>query len=587
MRIRLESGDTVINKLNVRRSTVASLAARLQISRLFNSIDFYPASLSPFAIICIRRLRDPMPGTVSLDYHRLQPPFVWQRAVSKAIEAMAMGAVRPIRGPVPANAECVVFDNPAELLACLAGDWSDGSAGARWWWKSLFPATDLYVTLTQLWAESAEYVPAALDLLAVRREVVAFAHALREENARVIRRAVIERFALHEIDRCLAEFESLIDHSKLDDVYECFASFWRNWPVVENRDTSLGFARQSFLGVGLMAARAPAQLRSRNFAQSLRTQVEAVAEFIASERHGAGGSKKIGDNLQSKTSPSAEAPAVRNSRSAGPDFLEASESDAAPVAPPKIPAPNEEPEAPTKTLYPTRRDETTERTDRETALTIIEGDDLQDARSDAPRLAEILSAAVESAFLAVRRIETEFGGVFYLVNFGLFAGLYEDFTSPRQTGIDLPLWDFLALFGEDLMGDRLRRDPVWTLLAQLAGRDEAEEPGIGFNALEDWRLPEEWSVGGNDGAPAGASAAQWVEWRAPHLRARLQSALGCDDDELARLLIERHARVEVSATHLDVRMSLNDLPIEIRLAGLDRDPGWVPAAGRFIAFHFD
>jgi hypothetical protein len=587
MRIRLESGDTVINRLNVRRSSVASLAAQLQITRLFNSIDFYPAGLSPFAIICIRRMRDPMPGTVSLDYRRQEPPFAWRRAVGKAIETMAMGAVRPIRGLVPANAECVVFDNPAELLACLAGDWSEGSAGARWWWKSLFPATDLYVALTRLWAESAEYVPAALDLLAIRRKVVAFAHALREENARVIRRAVIERFAFHEIDRCLAEFESLIDHSKFDGVYERFASFWQNWPVVENRDASLGFARQSLLCVGLMAARAPAQLRSRSFAQSLRAQVEAVAEIIASERHGAGGSMKIGDNLQSKNSPSAEAPAGRNYRSAAPDFLEASGSDAAPVAPSNIPSPSEEPEAPTKPLYLTRRDETTERVDRVTTLTIIEGDDLPNARSDAPLLAEVLSASVESAFLTVRRIETEFGGVFYLVNFGLYAGLYEDFTSPRQTGIDLPLWDFLALAGERLVGERLRRDPVWMLLAQLAGRDEAEEPGLGFNAPEDWRLPEEWSVGGDDGAPAGASAAQWTEWLAPHLRSRLRGALGCDDDELARLLIERQARVEVSATHMDVRMSLNELPIEIRLAGLDRNPGWVPAAGRFIAFHFD
>ena len=36
----------------------------------------------------------------------------------------------------------------------------------------------------------------------------------------------------------------------------------------------------------------------------------------------------------------------------------------------------------------------------------------------------------------------------------------------------------------------------------------------------------------------------------------------------------------------DLTLSLADLPIELRLAGLDRDPGWVPAAGRYIAFHF-
>jgi len=43
----------------------------------------------------------------------------------------------------------------------------------------------------------------------------------------------------------------------------------------------------------------------------------------------------------------------------------------------------------------------------------------------------------------------------------------------------------------------------------------------------------------------------------------------------------------VTATHVDIFFALDELPIEIRLAGLDRNPGWVPAAGRFIALHYD
>jgi hypothetical protein len=43
----------------------------------------------------------------------------------------------------------------------------------------------------------------------------------------------------------------------------------------------------------------------------------------------------------------------------------------------------------------------------------------------------------------------------------------------------------------------------------------------------------------------------------------------------------------VTPTRVDVLMKLNELPIAIRLAGLDRDPGWVPAAGRFVAFRFE
>jgi hypothetical protein len=43
----------------------------------------------------------------------------------------------------------------------------------------------------------------------------------------------------------------------------------------------------------------------------------------------------------------------------------------------------------------------------------------------------------------------------------------------------------------------------------------------------------------------------------------------------------------VTATRVDVVFELKRLPLEVRMAGLDRDPGWVPAAGRFVAFHFE
>lgn len=65
-------------------------------------------------------------------------------------------------------------------------------------------------------------------------------------------------------------------------------------------------------------------------------------------------------------------------------------------------------------------------------------------------------------------------------------------------------------------------------------------------------------------------------------------ALGSEsDDDVARTLCRCYARVRATDTQVDVFFGLQDLPLEIRFAGLDRDPGWVPAAGRFIAFHFD
>ncbi len=80
---------------------------------------------------------------------------------------------------------------------------------------------------------------------------------------------------------------------------------------------------------------------------------------------------------------------------------------------------------------------------------------------------------------------------------------------------------------------------------------------------------------------------RWLGWLLPYLEARLALALGSDDPTTVPLLVCRHrARVEVSATALDVHLSLAELPMAIRIAGLDRDPGWIPAAGRTLAFHF-
>jgi len=70
------------------------------------------------------------------------------------------------------------------------------------------------------------------------------------------------------------------------------------------------------------------------------------------------------------------------------------------------------------------------------------------------------------------------------------------------------------------------------------------------------------------------------------IRPRLQLALGVNDEDLPRYFKQR-ARIVVSVLNFDVYFALADLPIEIRLSGLDRDPGWVPAAGRTVRFHYD
>ena len=247
--------------------------------------------------------------------------------------------------------------------------------------------------------------------------------------------------------------------------------------------------------------------------------------------------------------------------------------------------------------------------------------------------------------------QTRLGGLFYLINAALALDLYGDFTRPLEPGIDLSIWDFLALAGRELIGEAIEVDPIWQMLARLAGRSENEPPGSRFDAGDEWRLPadwlsafpesDQWSYQTSRGRlivwhPAGFEALnvklgprvpmrditariadetrlyshiagfkrqsrvevrrrkresnrdRWIRCIADYLRVRLARSLGIEPGyELNRMLLDRLARVEVGPARLDVFFSLADLPIEIRLAGLDRDPGWVPSAGRAIAFHYD
>lgn len=234
-------------------------------------------------------------------------------------------------------------------------------------------------------------------------------------------------------------------------------------------------------------------------------------------------------------------------------------------------------------------------------------------------------------------VTTEHGGLFYLVNLALYLRLYGD-----DDNLPLPLWDFVALVGRALLDDAAAvDDQVWALLAELTGRGDDDPPGARFMPPTDWRLrpawlapfeavakshasPERLVISHAEGfvivdveahadresqlavelapygtltcapavdelapLPADTPLDRWLARLLPYLRARLRHGLAIDDSELPALLLAHPARVHVTDTHVDIMLSLESLPIEIRVAGLDRDPGWVAAAGRFIAFHFE
>ena len=174
--------------------------------------------------------------------------------------------------------------------------------------------------------------------------------------------------------------------------------------------------------------------------------------------------------------------------------------------------------------------------------------------------ASMSSAAAKPSTAVV--FESAHAGLFFVVNAALHLGLYGDFSRPRHSGLEISPYRFLHDIGSAVGKRRFRRDPLAAWLAAEADPDGNRRPG----------------------SPRAATPTFVVAY----LRARLALSLGLTDPRrLAAALLRIAGRVRIGGERIDVFFALRDLPIAIRFAGLDRDPGWLPAAGRDLRFHFD
>lgn len=72
-----------------------------------------------------------------------------------------------------------------------------------------------------------------------------------------------------------------------------------------------------------------------------------------------------------------------------------------------------------------------------------------------------------------------------------------------------------------------------------------------------------------------------------YLLARVLGESAPGTNNLAEIMLCKHGQLSAGRTHIDLHMSLEQISIAIRRAGLDRDPGWIPDLGRIVLFHFD
>lgn len=643
----VESGKIYVRNLRALSRERDALALRQRLDAALSSMDLHPAGVPASAIVCVRSLRTRQPHGVARDGGGAGRG--WQESVATTLAGLAARAARPARGPVPDAAEAVMFADRAELLACLAVDWLKGALTAeRWWWRSLLSArAGTRALVLGEWLEAPEHVPAALEHLAREGQAVAFARSLGEDEAAGLLSRVAHAHGALELRAAAAP--NAPSDAPMGDARAAFSFAGAEGAAGEGRAEAdgtgpapwlahaaeagaegLGPAQQSLLGVGLSLARAPHRARSLAFAAEVRKwraatergpehAPEAADDYRQRALH-APPAEEAADGLETPAPHRAQEHAPDEGPHGAPDF-----SDAPAARDEAVEQTGPEGSRQTAGEFERRQHEAGEACGAEARRPelIPEGDAVEsrEGRAEARRdFGEEGAREAPPPRLLEARVETRLGGLFYLVNVGLFLELYGDFTTPRRPGLALPLWDFVALVGRELYGPEICEDPAWPLLARLAGREPEEAPGRNFEPPAEWRVPASWLApfGGEgfrhwtfeDGRvrlrhgrgfvaldvpthpeqePGGSVALEtWVGWVAGYVKARLRLALGVGEGRgLGRLVCEQDARVAVTASHVDVHFRLAALPIEVRLAGLDRDPGWVPAAGRYVAFYYE
>lgn len=452
-----------------------------------------------------------------------------RRPVGPTIDELADRAARPARGPVPSAANAVLFADRAELLACLAQDWCRGLLSNQWWWQALFPRVEP-ATVSKAWRDEPHAAPAALDRLARSGDLATFS----------------SRLSSSETTQLAVQLASVFQVPEVLPIVERIIAGQSNG-TMPAREEKLDAARPD------AAARVPPRLpRHEPLAAAIDRYVPEIAELtgtvearsfatIALLVHRAPLNRitSIVRELSVAADDVAgfDAPASVTTGAASPEST-ALESVA---ATPEVSSPYAS--EPILSLV-------------SHASVVVEAGDVREACDAPPSPAPVRSLDLNAPLPGIV-IESEFAGAFYLVNVAIALGYYGDFTQPLARGLDLSIWEFIARVSRRLVDtEAFDADALPGLLRHLMREDEPPGP--------------EWDA--------------WLDDHLPLIRTRLSAALGVDDEHVGRFVVQRRGRIRATQTQIEVVFDLAALPIEIRVSGLDRDPGFVPAAGLSIAF---
>ena len=664
------------------------LRARLRLERTLAATDWTPAGLPSGALLFVRRLRvqgpgfAPAGGASPIGRDPFADDRVFASRIADALRAQGRAARRPWSDALAVDADAVWFEDEHELAACLIRDWLRGLVAQRWWWRSVLAGAGIDAWLRSELLSRGERLAPTLQRLAAVSLAGAWLARMDDADARTGFDALARAYALPHAR--VEDVDATRDRSGHPGQQE--ASTTRSahpaspTPAAARRRlqrivpelaaTTWRPAQARLLAHGLALLRAPAEARTRAFADDVAAWRptsghahaavddaidgkgigqddddagrQGTAQAMPSRRRVAASARRRSNGTLRADTEAAMAAA----RDGSPQHSASSAVLVSNLAPAFMGTPNETGARDAQAPVP-------ESMLSEHAATVraieppMQMADVSPATAEAATVDE--AVLVAKPVLTVQTLSTTYGGLFYVLNAALALGVYGDFTAPRTQGIALSPWDLLARLGLHWFGRAFRRDPLWALLADVAGRSPRRAPSWRIDPPLRWEPGDDWlrawapiamldhgvdrragrlQVLHPDGfavfdvprdtrlrpaaqaralclTRAGAARARlrpattmpkalpgdpglrWLHRFADYLAARFMRALGTSSPRKAVVLLCRHAAdVRCDASRVEIALPLASLPLPVRIAGLDRDPGWIPAAGRDVRFHF-
>ena len=550
-----------------------------RLAGVLDNAQMRPRGLPPQAIFVVNRLAAPQAGDLFAMHGGVwaQPPWRAGARLGGGTRAQIADlwreATRPILGAVPSACPAVWFLDRAEWLACLSLDLHRGLARTRWWWRAwLGEGPGHILNLATAWHTEVRWLPAATALLATHApaELPTMADSLTPADAKRIIDAMV---AEHRLPASLTRTD--LRPTDLGSV----------WPVTQGARPPLPQRIEAawLVTMALAVFRAPGRLQACSLApakQQSQPSAPPATEITRQESGPTPGTHPANESSSGVTrsrppgiEPGRQDTAVSRKTSLPTQRGKSQLENGSPnPTRPDVDTPAAATNVPHAARQTSAENQTPRRPAPDAPRQMVAADKSTRAKlkitaDAAPSTAE-LAECQYAGQVVTGGVATRLGGIWYLLTMLLVLDLLED--TADSAGATGP-WDKLLALAITLFrdanekGDNLPADPVWGILATLAGREQ------GWTSFAD----------------LSSDLRGWADAQLPVIADWLAVLHKGDSSRAhAASFLVQPAILHVTRTHIDIVFNLNQINLALRRAGFDRDPGWVPTLGRVITFHF-